>query len=41
MEHCRLKLIAQPFTKDEYFSHGPRLASYDASASAASTYGRL
>ena len=32
------KLIAQPFTKDEYFQPRPSTASYDASASAASTY---
>jgi potassium-transporting ATPase KdpC subunit len=32
------KLIAQPFTKDEYFQPRPSAASYDASASAASTY---
>jgi K+-transporting ATPase ATPase C chain len=32
------KLIAQPFTKDEYFQPRPSSASYDASASAASTY---
>ncbi len=31
------KLIAQPFTKDEYFQPRPSAASYDASASAAST----
>src|SRR6202171_2400920 len=31
-------LIAQPFTKDEYFQPRPSAASYDASASAASTY---
>src|SRR6202007_3019528 len=32
------KMIAQPFTKDEYFQPRPSAASYDASASAASTY---
>jgi potassium-transporting ATPase KdpC subunit len=32
------KLIAQPFTKDEYFQPRPSAASYDASASASSTY---
>jgi len=32
------KLIAQPFSKDEYFQPRPSAASYDASASAASTY---
>src|ERR1700745_3490490 len=32
------KLIAQPFTKDEYLQPRPSAASYDASASAASTY---
>ena len=32
------KLIAQPFTKDEYFQPRPSAASFDASASAASTY---
>src|ERR1700676_1864441 len=32
------RLIAQPFTKDEYFQPRPSAASYDASASAASTY---
>jgi K+-transporting ATPase ATPase C chain len=31
------RLIAQPFTKDEYFQPRPSAASYDASASAAST----
>jgi len=31
------KLIAQPFTKDEYFQPRPSAASYDASASASST----
>jgi K+-transporting ATPase ATPase C chain len=31
------KLIAQPFTKDEYFHSRPSAASYDASASASST----
>jgi potassium-transporting ATPase KdpC subunit len=31
------KLIAQPFTKDEYFWPRPSAASYDASASASST----
>jgi K+-transporting ATPase ATPase C chain len=31
-------LVAQPFTKDEYFQPRPSAASYDASASAASTY---
>src|SRR5262249_1181928 len=30
------KLIAQPFTKDEYFHSRPSAASYDASASASS-----
>ncbi|MGD0282568.1 MAG: potassium-transporting ATPase subunit C, partial [Dissulfurispiraceae bacterium] len=30
------KLIAQPFTKDEYFQPRPSAASYDASASASS-----
>src|ERR1700748_385632 len=30
--------IAHPFTKDEYFQPRPSAASYDASASAASTY---
>src|SRR6202140_5370604 len=30
-------LIAQPFTKDEYFQPRPSAASYDASASASST----
>ena len=29
-------LIAQPFTKDEYFQPRPSAASYDASASASS-----
>ncbi|HTC93108.1 MAG TPA: potassium-transporting ATPase subunit C [Terriglobales bacterium] len=33
------KLIAQPFTKDEYFQPRPSAASYDASASASSTLG--
>ncbi len=33
------RLIAQPFSKDEYFQPRPSVASYDASASAASTYG--
>jgi len=32
------QLIAQPFTKDEYFQPRPSAASYDASASASSTY---
>src|SRR6201988_1155270 len=32
------RLIAQPFPKDEYFQPRPSAASYDASASAASTY---
>jgi potassium-transporting ATPase KdpC subunit len=32
------RLIAQPFSKDEYFQPRPSAASYDASASAASTY---
>jgi potassium-transporting ATPase KdpC subunit len=32
------KLIAQPFTKDEYFQPRPSAASYDATASASSTY---
>jgi K+-transporting ATPase c subunit len=32
------KADAQPFTKDEYFQPRPSAASYDASASAASTY---
>src|ERR1700736_2474588 len=32
------RLIAQPFTKDEYFQPRPSAASYDASASAASSY---
>lgn len=32
------RLIAQPFTKDEYFWPRPSAASYDASASASSTY---
>jgi potassium-transporting ATPase KdpC subunit len=32
------KLIAQPFTKDEYFQPRPSAASYDASASASSSY---
>jgi K+-transporting ATPase ATPase C chain len=32
------RLIAQPFTKDEYFQPRPSAASYDASASASSTY---
>ncbi len=31
------KLIAQPFTKDEYFQPRPSAAAYDASASASST----
>jgi K+-transporting ATPase ATPase C chain len=31
------KLVAQPFTKDEYFQPRPSAASYDASASASST----
>jgi K+-transporting ATPase ATPase C chain len=31
------RLIAQPFTKDEYFQPRPSAASYDASASASST----
>src|ERR1700690_47235 len=31
------KLIAQPFTKDEYFQPRPSAASYDASASASSS----
>src|SRR5216684_609741 len=31
------KLIAQPFTKDEYFQPRPSAASFDASASASST----
>ncbi|HTT18718.1 MAG TPA: potassium-transporting ATPase subunit C [Candidatus Sulfotelmatobacter sp.] len=31
------KLIAQPFTKDEYFQPRPSAASYDATASASST----
>src|ERR1700732_5339224 len=31
------RMIAQPFTKDEYFQPRPSAASYDASASAAST----
>ena len=31
------QLIAQPFTKDEYFQPRPSAASYDASASASST----
>jgi K+-transporting ATPase ATPase C chain len=31
-------LIAQPFTKDEYFQPRPSAASYDASASASSAY---
>ena len=35
------KLIAQPFTKDEYFQPRPWAASYDASASASSTYAAL
>ena len=30
-------LVAQPFTKDEYFQPRPSAASYDASASASST----
>ena len=30
------KLIAQPFTKDEYFQPRPSAASYDATASASS-----
>jgi potassium-transporting ATPase KdpC subunit len=32
------KLIAQPFSKDEFFQPRPSAASYDASASASSTY---
>jgi K+-transporting ATPase ATPase C chain len=32
-----LRQIAQPFTKDEYFQPRPSAASYDASASAASS----
>src|ERR1700756_5975063 len=32
------RLIAQPFSKDEYFQPRPSAACYDASASAASTY---
>jgi hypothetical protein len=32
------QLIAQPFTKDEYFQPRPSAASYNASASASSTY---
>jgi K+-transporting ATPase ATPase C chain len=32
-------LVAQPFTKDEYFQPRPSAASYDASASASSGYG--
>src|SRR5260370_2808807 len=32
------KLIAQPFTKDEYFQPRPSAASYDSSAAASSTY---
>ncbi|WP_420267248.1 potassium-transporting ATPase subunit C [Candidatus Magnetominusculus dajiuhuensis] len=32
------KLIAQPFTRDEYFQARPSAASYDASASASSSY---
>ena len=31
------RLIAQPFTKDEYFQPRPSAASYDASASASSS----
>ena len=34
-------LIAQPFTKDEYFQPRPSAASYDASASASSTLARV
>jgi len=33
------RLIAQPFTKDEYFQPRPSAPSYDASASAPSNYG--
>ncbi|MEX3790401.1 potassium-transporting ATPase subunit C [Paraburkholderia sp. BR14374] len=32
-------LIAQPFTKDEYFQSRPSAVSYDASASGSSTLG--
>lgn len=35
------KLIAQPFTKDEYFQPRPSAASYDASASASSALAPL